>query len=136
MLIPGFDLYGGATISRAVDGAGHVYIACCAKKRANSLFGFYLFRDGIEVPYSPFCTGRGSINNAGVWVAWSGDQYFEGQIPGFTPYAASAGPAGPQGPKGDKGDTGAQGPAGAPGSGSGGGAFEAVRQAIKAWLLG
>lgn len=48
---------------------------------------------------------------------------------------ATSAQAGPQGPKGDKGDPGPQGPQGPAGSGSGG-AFEAVRQALKAWLLG
>jgi hypothetical protein len=41
-----------------------------------------------------------------------------------------------QGVPGPKGDTGPQGPKGDPGPGGSGGAFEGVRQALKAWLAG
>lgn len=134
MRINGFKLYGGATITRAVDGAGQVYIACCARHIASDKFGFWIFRNGQPLPIEPFCTGRGSINNAGIWIAWTNEDYFEGQIPGFVPYpAAGQGPAGPQGPKGDPGPQGPAGPAG-----EGGGALApADRTALdrlKSWL--
>ena len=55
------------------------------------------------------------------------------KVPGWV-QVATRGPAGPTGPQGPRGDPGPQGP---PGDGSGGGgAWEAVRQALKAWLLG
>jgi hypothetical protein len=120
MQITGFDLYTGATITRVFDGSGAEYIACCAKKHSNGVFGFYIFRNGVEVPYSPFCSARGSISSGGNWIAGNGADLFFGSIPGFVPYAAKAGPAGPQGAVGPKGDTGPQGPAGPAGSGSGG----------------
>jgi hypothetical protein len=88
--IQGYKLYGGATITRAVDGAGAEYIACCANRLADNKFGFYIFKGGQPLQLTPFCSGRGSINNAGVWVAWEDEQFFEGQIPSFAPYVASA----------------------------------------------
>ena len=55
------------------------------------------------------------------------------KVPGWV-QVATRGQAGPTGPQGPRGDPGPQGP---PGDGSGGGgAWEAVRQALKAWLLG
>ena len=122
MNVPGYKLYGGATITRAVDGANNVYIACCAERLSDSRFGFYIFLNGQALPIAPFCSGRGSINNAGVWIAWEGSSYFEGQIPGFVPYPPAGqgpmgpvGPQGPTGPQGPSGPTGPQGPAGTPG---------------------
>lgn len=142
--VPNFALYGGATITRSIDGAGNVYVCCCAKKNSTGVFGFYIFRNGIEVPYTPFCTGRGSANNSGWWIAWQDSNYFEGQIPGFVPYPpAGQGPAGPQGPQGatgpqgPAGPTGPQGPAGPSGSGGGGELAADDRKAldwIKRWL--
>ncbi len=128
MQITGFDLYGGATITRAVDGAGQVYIACCAKRLADSKFGFWIFKNGQPLALTPFCSGRGSINNAGVWIAWNNEDYFDGQIPGFVPYPpAGQGPAGPQG---------APGPVGP--AGEDGGVLElsdrAALDRLKAWL--
>jgi hypothetical protein len=92
MRITGFELYGGATITRAVDGAGHLYIGCCARRTSDQLFGFWVFRDGVPLELETFCTGRGSINNAGVWVAWTNKDYYIGQIPGFVPHPPSAAP--------------------------------------------
>ena len=152
MRISGFKLYGGATVTTIIDGSGAEWIACCARKLSNDTFGFYLFRNRAEVPYQPFCTGRGSINGGGKWIAWTDEDFYEGQIPGFVPYpAAGQGPAGPQGPKGDtgaqgaKGATGPQGPQGVPGpagpqgpAGSGSGALEpsdrTALDRLKAWL--
>ncbi len=69
-------------------------------------------------------------------VTTTGFQGMRCRIPDIdAPWGLQAGPAGPQGPQGPKGDTGPQGPVGPAGSGSGG-PFEAVRLAIKAWLLG
>lgn len=81
---PGFSAYGGATITRVVDGAGAEWIGCCAKDSAG-VFAFYVFKNGVNVPISPLCTGRGSINQDGHWIAWDGAAYFTGALPGFTP---------------------------------------------------
>lgn len=147
---PNYDQYGGATVTVAVDGASVEYIAFCAKQLSDGVFGFYIINLATlkPVPYSPFCTGRGTINNAGRWVAWRDKDYFRGLIPGFTPYPdASAriaaleariavleqrapvpGPAGPQGPQGVPGP---QGPAGADGSGGG---SDELRDLLRTWL--
>ena len=108
----GFDLYGGATVTTITDGSGAEWVACCGRKKANTVFGFYLFRNGVEVPYTPFCTGRGSINGGGRWIAWEGAEFHSGPIPGFIPYPAPIGPPGPQGPPGPVGPQGPPGPAG------------------------
>ncbi len=145
MQFSGFELYGGATISRAVDGAGQVYIACCARRLSDQKFGFWIFKNGQPLALTPFCTGRGSVNNSGVWVAWTDKDYYEGQIPGFVGYPAATGIPGPQGPQGiqgvqgeqgTKGDKGDKGDPGEPGvGGTSDGFVEAVRLAIKAWLV-
>lgn len=105
MQIPGFEGYGGATITRAYDATGAEYVGLCGKRLRDGLFGFYIFRNGVEVPYTPFCTGRGSISPGGHWVAWQGKEFHKGPIPGFVPHAT-------RGEKGDRGETGPQGPAG------------------------
>ena len=135
--ITGFKLYGGATVTTIIDGSGAEWIACCATKVATNKFGFYLFRNRVEVPYEPFCTGRGSINGGGKWIAWTDLDFFMGPIPGFVPYPPAgqgpAGPAGPQGPQGVAGPVGPQGPAGD----GGGGLSARYTQALErlcAWL--
>jgi len=137
-LFPGYDLYGGATITRFVDGGGFEWVGCCAKKVSTAVFGFYVFRNGVEMPLSPFCTGRGSINGGGQWVAWQGVAFFYGALPGWVPYpAAGAGPQGPQGVPGPPGATGAQGPQGLPGTGGDAALSASDREALdrlKAWL--
>ncbi len=105
-VVAGFDLYGGATITRAVDGNGAEYIGCCARKLSNNVFGFYIFRNNIELPYVPFQTGRGTLNNDGHWIAWTDKTYATGAIPGFVPITAAQGPAGPQGAQGEQGPAG------------------------------
>lgn len=147
---PNYDQYGGATISGAIDGEGIEYIAFCAKQISSGVFGFYIINLATLQPvnYGTFCTGRGTINNAGRWYAWRDKDYFKGLIPGFTPYpdqsARSAaleariaalearapvpGPAGPQGPQGVPGP---QGPAGADGSGGG---SDELRALLRTWL--
>lgn len=99
---PGFEGYGGATITRVIDGAGAEWIGCTAKSLTTRVFGFYLFRDGIAVPYEPFCTARGTISRDGTWIAWNGNQHYSGPIPGFVPIPQSGkpGPPGPPGPAG------------------------------------
>lgn len=86
---PGFELYGGATITRVVDGAGVEWIGCCGKNSAG-LFGFYVFKNGVNVPTQPFCTGRGSIERNGHWIAWEGSTYHTGALPGFVPLPSGA----------------------------------------------
>lgn len=85
----GFDGYGGATITRVVDGAGAEWIGCCARDGAGK-FGFRVFKNGVNVPIAPFCSGRGSINADGRWIAWEGSHHFSGSLPGFTPLPAGA----------------------------------------------
>lgn len=89
MRITGFELYGGATITRAVDGAGTLYIGCCARRLSDQAFGFWVFRDGQPLELEVFCTGRGTINNAGVWIAWTNKDYYLGQIPGFVSHPST-----------------------------------------------
>lgn len=134
--VPNYALYGGATISRVIDGTGNIYVCCCAKKNADGVFGFRCFKNGAEIPLMPFCSGRGSANNSGWWIAWEGSNYFEGQIPGFVGYPpAGQGPAGPQGPTGPQGPQGEPGPTGPAGPAeSGGGGSDGLRDAIRAWL--
>jgi hypothetical protein len=84
----GYEGYGGATITRVIDGAGAEWIGCCAKDGAGR-FGFYLFKNGVNVPISPFCSGRGTISEDGHWIAWEGNQHFMGELPGFTPIPKS-----------------------------------------------
>lgn len=142
MQISGFKLYGGATVTTIIDGGGGEWIACCATKLSTGKFGFYLFCNRVEVPYSPFCTGRGSINGGGKWIAWTDLDFFTGNIPGFIPYPAATGVPGPQGMQGEQGIQGVPGPQGDKGDpgepgvgGASDGLFEAVRLAIKAWLV-
>lgn len=88
IMTPNYDQYGGATVTLATDGAQTEYIAFCAKQLSNGVFGFYIINlvTMQSLPYSPFCTGRGSISNAGKWVAWRDKDYFKGLIPGFVGY--------------------------------------------------
>lgn len=87
---PGFDGYGGATITRVVDGAGAEWVGCCARDGAGK-FGFRVFRNGVNVPIAPFCSGRGSISADGRWIAWEGSRHFSGPIPGFAPIVLTSG---------------------------------------------
>lgn len=96
----GYDGYGGATITRVVDGAGAEWIGMCAKH--NDVFAFYVFKNGQNVPINPMCSGRGTISRDGTWIAWEGNQHFKGELPGFVPLP-SGGPPGPQGPAGPQG---------------------------------
>ena len=114
-----------------------MYIACCAKRLSDSKFGFWIFKNGQPLSLTPFCGGRGSINNAGVWVAWDNEDYREGLIPGFVSYPpAGQGPAGPVGPQGLQGVPGPVGPQGP--AGDGGGALapsdRSALDRLKIWL--
>jgi len=87
--IPGFKYYGGATVMRLSDANGVPFMSCCARKLSNGIFGFYIFKGPNleEVPLTPFCTGKGSMNLGGWWVASSdNDTWFNGPIPGFAPH--------------------------------------------------
>lgn len=88
IIAPGFDQYGGATVTLASDGAAIKFVAFCAKRFSDNVFGFYIIDLATmqPVPYSPFCTGRGSISNAGFWIAWKDEDFWWGVIPGFTGY--------------------------------------------------
>ena len=124
--LAGFEFYGGATVTTIIDGSGAEWIACCARKLSTGVFGFYLFRNGAEVPYQPFCTGRGSINGGGRWIAAKDKEFFTGPIPGWVPYPPPApGPAGPPGP---------QGPAGPAGDGALAPSDRTALDRLKAWL--
>jgi hypothetical protein len=90
-------------------------------------------------------SGQGQLRGAGgpLWVVryaapGDGQPIQVQQITQFIPFpqaSGTPGPAGPQGIPGPKGETGAPGPQGPAGSGSGSGPFEAVRLALRAWLL-
>ena len=84
-LLQGFDLYGGAAITRVVDGAGAEWIGCTGKN-ASGAFGFYAFKNGVNVPLTPFCSGRGTIGADGHWIAWEGAHFFTGALPGFVAF--------------------------------------------------
>lgn len=90
--VPGYDLYGGATITRVIDGAGAEWIGCTARRLSDSRFGFTLFRNGVEVEYQPFCAARGTISEDGHWIAFNGKLYYSGPIPGFVPLPNNARP--------------------------------------------
>lgn len=164
IVTPGNDQYSGADISLATDGIGNEFVAFTARKLSSGIFGFYIWdlTRNREVPYEPFCTERGEINNGGKWVAWKGRDFFRGPIPTFAPHPDLAGliaqlrarieqlearpagqgvpgPQGPQGVPGPVGPMGPQGPQGVPGpageGGGGSGLLEGVRQSLKAWIL-
>ena len=88
--MPGFDAYGGATITRVVDGAQAEWIGMCGKMGGR--FGFYVWRNSVNIPLQVFCTGRGSIEENGHWIAWDGSVYHTGALPGFVPVAGKGAP--------------------------------------------
>jgi hypothetical protein len=88
-IAPGYEGYGGATITRRVDGAGAEWIACCARG-PDGYFGFYAFKNGVNVPLSPRVSGRGSIHDDGYWIAWEGSTKHQGVLPGFVPVSKGA----------------------------------------------
>jgi hypothetical protein len=91
---PGYTGYGGATITRRTDGAHAEWIACCCKDSIGR-FGFFAFRNSQNVPLQPFCSGRGTIDDDGWWIAWEGSTKYQGQLPGWTPKPTAAGAAVP-----------------------------------------
>ena len=86
-IAPGYEGYGGATITRRTDGANAEWIACCARG-PDGFFGFYAFKNGANVPLSLRVSGRGTIHDDGVWIAWEGSTKHQGQLPGWTPRPA------------------------------------------------
>jgi hypothetical protein len=89
--IPGHKFYGGATVMRLSDANGVPFMSCCTRKLSDGVFGFRIFKGAAleEVPLTPFCTGKGSMNLGGWWVAASdNDTWFNGPIPGFAPVTA------------------------------------------------
>lgn len=85
--VAGYEGYGGATITRRVDGSGAEWIACCTRG-PDGYFGFSAFKNGQYMPLSPRVSGRGSIDDDGVWIAWEGSTKHQGTLPGFVPKSA------------------------------------------------
>lgn len=90
--VPGYSLYGGATITRAWDAHGVPYLGCDAKG-PNGVFQYYVFNLHTQqpVPLQFHATGRGSIgydlySGALYWAAWEGGLYYSGPIIGASPY--------------------------------------------------
>jgi len=91
----------------------------------------------VEVPMEHQATARGEIDidtDGNLWLtAWDdhATALWRMKVSGWVPkvVAGVPGPAGPQGPQG------VPGPPGPPGTG-GSPLFEALRQALKAWLMG
>lgn len=101
-VVPGYDLYGGATVTEATDAAGVTYMACCAKLNGSPLY-FRVFKlagsTASEIPLSPLCEGRGSVSvnlytGQVRWIAWQGSTFWRGVVPGsvaFPPLTSSGG---------------------------------------------
>ena len=72
---------------RLADANGVPFMSCNATRHSDGKFAFYIFKgvELVEVPLLPVCTGRGSMNLGGWWVAANGKEWFNGQIPGFAP---------------------------------------------------
>lgn len=90
--INGHEFYGGATVMRLADANGVPFMSCCTTRQSDKTFAFRIFK-GVnleEVPLSPVCTGRGSMNAGGWWVAALGKEFFTGPIPGFAPHPGAA----------------------------------------------
>lgn len=143
MNIPGYAYYGGATTTGPfIDGDGWEYVAFCCHRLEGSNkvdFAFRIFKrlnggPWINVPTQHVCTGRGSINGGGRWIAAEGSEFFFDVIPGWVAPAAPAGPTGPPGPKGDPGPAGPQGPAGSAGDGAIGIGDREALDRLKIWL--
>jgi len=127
----------GSTPTTKTDGAGTLYLSCFANKaqRVYKVTGAQLLE--VQMEHLPSARGGLDVDTDGYGYLTAWDDGAAGlwrmRVPGWV-QVATRGPAGPTGPQGPRGDPGPQGP---PGDGSGGGgAWEAVRQALKAWLLG
>ena len=96
-LISDEQFYGGADISRVWGADGVMYMACCCRKLSDGVFGFRIFKNGVEeIPYEPFCTGRGELGynlctGQLTWTAWDGSEWHGGEIMGAAAYPAPLG---------------------------------------------
>lgn len=95
--LPGYEIYGGATITREHDNersvahpTGNEFIGLTARRLSDKWFGFMVFKNRVEVPLQSQCTGRGTINSNGRWVATTedngsaaGSEFHVGPIPGW-----------------------------------------------------
>lgn len=91
--IPNYAMYGGATVTSQHDKSGAVFVGACAKKLSTNYFGFFIWKNDVEVMQGP--TGRGSIwtslfDGIMYWTAWEGSSRLEGKVP----FAAAFPPSG------------------------------------------
>lgn len=83
MKIEFFDIYGGVTPSRAVDGKGNVFRGFVARNTFTRQFGFFIFKNGVNLQPA-FGPGHGKVTSDGFWIATDGSNgYLEGPIPGW-----------------------------------------------------
>lgn len=93
--VPGFSLYGGATITRARGGDGREIFVCDAKTPQNvfRLCAFWRIPPATALNYAelnPLTTGRGSvaedpIDGLAHWTGWNESYFNIGTIPGSPP---------------------------------------------------
>ncbi len=98
--VPGYQEYGGATVTQLWDAASVHHIGICAKDGAG-VFLFRVFKEttpGVweHVPLPDQCDGRGSIGVDRLtgqcrYIAWKGNQFFENAIPGAVAFGGGAG---------------------------------------------
>lgn len=94
--LPGYVIYGGATITREHDNErsvahpnGNEFIGLTARKLSDDTFGFRVFKNRQEVTLQTFCTGRGSVSSDGNWIATTedsstpGSEFHGGVVPGW-----------------------------------------------------
>jgi hypothetical protein len=80
IIMPGDGQYGGATITEALDALGTLFLGFCGQPLNKAEpFGFQIWNYTLQarVPYAPFCTGRGSVNDHGMWIAWNDKDFFQ-----------------------------------------------------------
>lgn len=94
--LPGYEVFGGATITREYDNErsvahphGNEFIGLTARRLSDKTFGFRIFKNRVEVPLQSFCTGRGSVSSDGNWIATTedgpvpGSEFHGGTVPGW-----------------------------------------------------
>ncbi len=102
--IPGQQLYGGATITRARDANGVLHVGCNARGPDGD-FRYRVFRffeaTAYDIPLQDRASGRGTISidqftGEMVWIAWEFSQFFTDVVPGTAPFTfgGEPGPAG------------------------------------------